>query len=255
MKASLIERLFRLDGRTAIVTGASRGIGAALARGLAEAGATVTGLGRSAAPDWQPQRGLRYLPCDVADQAAFGTIVDMVATEHGRVDVLVNAAGVAHRVSGADQPLQHFDRLVEVNLRAIYACCLKAAEYMRAEGHGSVINLTSIASVLGMPDNAAYVAAKGGLRMLTKALALDYGPYGVRVNNLAPGYIRTAMTEASYGDPALNLQRRKHTMLNRWGEPEDLVGAAIFLASDASAYVTGQDLFVDGGWTAKGLTD
>jgi NAD(P)-dependent dehydrogenase (short-subunit alcohol dehydrogenase family) len=107
---------------------------------------------------------------------------------------------------------------------------------------------------MGFPRNPGYVAAKGGLRMLTKALALDLGCHGIRVNNLAPGYVRTAMTEASHADPVLHGERLRHMILPRWGLPDDLVGAAVFLASDASAYVTGSDLFVDGGWTAKGLT-
>jgi gluconate 5-dehydrogenase len=117
----------------------------------------------------------------------------------------------------------------------------------------SIVNVTSIGSVLGMPGNPGYGAAKGGLRVLSKALAIDLAPLGIRVNNLAPGYIRTAMTEASWADPERRAQRERHTMLGRWGTPDDLVGAAIFLASDASAYVTGLDLFVDGGWTAKGM--
>jgi gluconate 5-dehydrogenase len=124
---------------------------------------------------------------------------------------------------------------------------------MIARGAGSIINVTSIGSLVGFPDNPGYVAAKGGLRMLTRALAIDLGRSGIRVNNLAPGYVRTGMTARSYDDPQLNAQRTEHTILGRWGVPEDMVGPAVFLASDASAYMTGQDLIVDGGWTAKGL--
>jgi len=118
---------------------------------------------------------------------------------------------------------------------------------------GSIINITSIGSVVGFPGNPGYVASKGGLRMMTKALAVDYGQAGIRVNAIAPGYIETAMTAGSFADPELHEQRRRHTCLGRWGSVSDMVGAAIFLASDASSYVTGQDLIVDGGWTAKGL--
>ena len=117
----------------------------------------------------------------------------------------------------------------------------------------SIINVTSIGSMLGFPENPGYIAAKGGLRMMTKALAVDYGTSGIRVNALAPGYIHTDMTAKSFANPEENERRRKHTCLGRWGTTEDLVGAAIFLASTASAYITGQDLIVDGGWTAKGM--
>jgi gluconate 5-dehydrogenase len=124
---------------------------------------------------------------------------------------------------------------------------------MQLNGGGSIINVTSIGSVLGFPDNPAYVASKGGLRLLTKALAMDLASYSIRVNNLAPGYIRTDMTKSSFEDPVRYAERLQGMIIKRWGNPEDLAGAAIFLASDASAYITGIDLFVDGGWTAKGL--
>jgi NAD(P)-dependent dehydrogenase (short-subunit alcohol dehydrogenase family) len=124
---------------------------------------------------------------------------------------------------------------------------------MKRAGAGCIINVTSINSVLAFPDNPGYVAAKGGLRMLTKALARDLAASGIRVNNIAPGYIRTAMTEASYADPAKNAERVSHMMIPRWGEPHEVAGAAVYLASPAASYVTGIDLFVDGGWTAKGL--
>ncbi len=251
---SLIETLFGLSGRVAVVTGASRGIGAALAQGLAGAGARVVGLGRSKAPEWEPTATLGYLSCDISEAGAFAASTDEIERKNDGLHVLVNAAGVAHPESG-ESPAEHFDRLVDVNLKATYACCLAAAEHMKSNRQGSIINITSIASAVGLPENPGYVASKGGLRMMTKALALDLGLHGIRVNNLAPGYVRTAMTEESYQDPARNRLRREHTMLDRWGEPDDLVGAAIFLASDASRYVTGVDLFVDGGWTAKGLTD
>jgi gluconate 5-dehydrogenase len=118
---------------------------------------------------------------------------------------------------------------------------------------GAIINVASIGGLTGFPDNPGYVASKGGLRLLTKALAVDHGPRGIRVNTLVPGYIHTEMTAASYADPERHAQRAHHTCLGRWGEVEDLVGAAVFLASDASRYMTGQDLVIDGGWTAKGL--
>lgn len=247
-----IQSLFSLDGRVAIVTGASRGIGAAIAAGLADAGASVTGIARSPVQGRGDVDGPDYRVCDVTDSGAFETLCGETAARHGRLDILVNAAGITVPKGEPGDRLAAFNRTVDVNLRAAYACALAVADHMAGNG-GSIINVTSIASVLGFPDNPGYVASKGGLRLLTKALAVDLGGRNIRVNNLAPGYVRTAMTEASHDDPERYRQRLRHTALGRWGEPEDLVGAAVFLASDASAYVTGQDLFVDGGWTAKGL--
>lgn len=246
-------RLFSLEDRVAVVTGASRGIGRAVADGLADAGARVIGLGRSAAPERPPTEGVDYRSLDVTDARAFADLCEDVVNRHGRLDVLVNAAAVTWPGDGdALQSLDDFDRTLAINLRAPYACCRAAARHM--VNGGSIINVTSINSVLGFPGNPGYVAAKGGLRQLTRALAVDLGAIGIRVNNLAPGYTRTAMTEASYADPERRAQRLRHMILPRWGEPEDMVGPAVFLASDASAYVTGLDLLVDGGWTAKGLT-
>jgi gluconate 5-dehydrogenase len=232
---------FSLAGKAAIVTGASRGIGAALADALASAGATVTGLARSAAPEKKFEHQVRYVSRDVT--AGIGGI----CAETGQLDILINAAGIS--LPGAE----NFAETIQTNLLAVHAACEAVRPYMRAGG--SIINITSIASILGLPGNPAYNASKGGLRLLTKSLAVDYGPAGIRVNALAPGYIRTAMTAASQADPARHETRRRHTCLGRWGDVEDLAGAAIFLASDAAAYITGIDLFVDGGWTAKGLLE
>jgi gluconate 5-dehydrogenase len=245
-----IRRLFALDGKIAIVTGASRGIGFALADGLAAAGAAVIGIARSPQAQAPFRNNVQYVSADVGQ--AIEPIFARIAAAHGRVDVLVNAAGIT--LPGgieAESMAANFAQSLQVNLAAPFACCLAARPHMRPGA--SIINVTSIGSIMGFPDNPGYIAAKGGLRMMTKALAVDYGAAGIRVNALAPGYIRTDMTAKSFADPALNAQRRRHTCLDRWGNVEDLVGGAIFLASDASAYMTGQDLFIDGGWTAKGL--
>jgi NAD(P)-dependent dehydrogenase (short-subunit alcohol dehydrogenase family) len=248
----LLGRLFSLEGRAAVVTGGSRGIGAAIANGYARAGAAVTAVARTAERPRELLPEVVYVPCDVTEQAAVASLCEKVAQRAGRLDILVNAAGISLGLSGA-RPLEAFDRTIESNLRATYGVCLAAAPWMQKSGGGSIINVTSINSVLGFPGNPGYVASKGGLRMLTKALAIDLAAMNVRVNALAPGYIRTAMTAESYEDPARRAERLGRTILQRWGEPDDLVGAAIFLAAPASAYITGADLFVDGGWTAKGL--
>ena len=243
--SDLLRRLFSLEGRVAIVTGGSRGIGAAIAAGLAGAGAKVIAVARSEKADLPV--GVQYRRCDIT---AAGEFEKLVAREP-RLDILVNAAGVSLPPQGPEA--ERFDRTLDANLRATYRACAAAAALMQRSGGGSIINITSVNSELGFPGNPGYVAAKGGLRMLTKALAVDYGKSNIRVNALAPGYIRTAMTAGSYADPVQREARIARMVIARYGEPEDLVGAAIFLASPASAYVTGIDLFVDGGWTAKGL--
>jgi NAD(P)-dependent dehydrogenase (short-subunit alcohol dehydrogenase family) len=244
-----LERLFCLDGRIALVTGGSRGIGWAIADGLARAGATVFATARSPNPDRALPASVTYVAGDLLQSGAINVIRDRTIGKSGRVDILVNAAGVTLPRSDVDA----FDRTVALNLRAPYLWIRAVEPLMRTAAKGSIINVTSLGAFRGFPDNPAYVAAKGGLSQLTRAFAEDLGRHGIRVNNLVPGYINTALTAASHADPVRHEQRRRHTMLGRWGEAGDLVGAAIFLASDAASYVTGQDIVVDGGWLAKGL--
>jgi NAD(P)-dependent dehydrogenase (short-subunit alcohol dehydrogenase family) len=239
---------FSLDGKTAVVTGASRGIGAAIASGLQASGAKVFGLSRTgAAPS-----PVTAIKCDLADDAAIQSVFDNLAKAGERLDILVNAAGISLPASETSE-LQRFRDTLAVDLSGVYATILAAYPLLKQAGGGSIINVTSINSVRGFPGNPGYVAAKAGLAGLTRALAADYARDHIRVNALAPGYVATEMTAKSFADPAMHEDRRRHTMLGRWGEPDDLAGAAVFLASSASAYVTGQELFVDGGWTTKGL--
>ncbi len=240
---------FSLAGKIAVVTGASRGIGAAIASGLNDAGANVFGLSRSGTA---PQ-GITALACDLSDDRAIKQAFLRIAAQGGRIDALVNAAGISLAPAGADNELSRFRATVATDLTGVYATILAAYPLLKNAGTAAIVNVTSINSVRGFPGNPGYVAAKAGLAGLTRALAADYAPDGIRVNALAPGYVATGMTAKSYADPAMHEDRRRHTMLGRWAQPADMVGAAVFLASSASTYVTGQEIFVDGGWTAKGL--
>ena len=242
--------LFNLAGRSVVVAGASRGIGWTIAAGVANAGASVHSCGRSPEPV-ESSVGVTYRQCDVTDSAEFEALCLTAAGARSTIDGFVFAAGVTLPAAASTQTPEDFARTIAVNLTAAYQTAMIAVRWMHESS--SMVFVTSINSVLGFPGNPGYVAAKGGLRQLTKALAVDFGPRGIRVNALAPGYIRTRMTEGSYADPGTREARTARTILGRWGNAGDLVGAAIFLLSDASRYVTGQDLFVDGGWVAKGL--
>lgn len=241
---------FSLHGRLAIVTGASRGIGNAIAQGLAAAGAQVHGLSRSGQGEGDT---IQHHICDLADLAAAVQVVDSIVTEQGVPHILVNAAGVSFPSSDASMAgeVARLERTFAVNVTAAYGLCLAVAGHMR-EG-GSIINVTSINAALGFPDNPGYVASKAALAGLTRALAVDFAQRGIRVNAIAPGYVHTDMTRGSYADPDMHAARRSRTALGRWGKPDDMSGTAVFLASDASSYVTGQQIFVDGGWTIQGL--
>jgi NAD(P)-dependent dehydrogenase (short-subunit alcohol dehydrogenase family) len=240
---------FSLQGRLAIVTGASRGIGAAIAAGLADAGAEVFGLSRSGSAPYN----VEPIACDLSDDVALRRAIDDFAKRHDRLDVLVNAAGISLPASSASDELDRFRQTIATDLTAVYATVLAAHPLLKIARSSSVINVTSINAVRGFPGNPGYVAAKAGLSGLTRALATDFATDGIRVNALAPGYVATAMTATSFNDPTMHEERRRHTMLGRWGDPDDMIGAAIFLASPASRYMTGQEIFVDGGWTTKGL--
>jgi len=242
-----------LKERVALVAGASRGIGAAIAEGFAEAGAIVIGISRSGGVQ---QRGITHKRCDLTDSAALFRLLQEISADVPKVDILVNAAAISLPAGEtAEERLAHFRETLDVDVIGAYAMVLAALSLLKAANSASVINITSINSVRGFPGNPGYVVSKSALSGMTRALAVDLAADNIRVNAIAPGYVRTAMTEKSFSDPVLHEQRRKHTLLGRWGNPEDVVGAAVFLASDASSYITGQELFVDGGWTANGLVN
>jgi len=248
---SYIEKLFSLKKKVAIVTGASRGIGASIAQELANAGASVVGIARSSKPE-RKFTDVDYRQCNVVDSLAFDKLCQETHSKFGSIDILINSAGISLPVAESSNYEKLFNQTLSTNLVATYKCCDVVIKFMKPAG-GSIINISSIGSYLGFPGNPAYVASKGGVRALTKALALDYASKNIRVNNIVPGYVCTAMTEKSYLDEKLYSERLDRMMIQRWGKAEDLAGAAIYLASEASSYVTGIDLIIDGGWTAKGL--
>jgi len=243
--------LFDLSGYVAVVTGASRGIGNAIASGLAQAGARVFGLSRSVSIN--NSENFFYKTCDVTRVEVFKSRLDHIFKNEGRIDILVNAAGITLPAKMNESPIVSFRETIQTNLISVYECCQAVQPFMHKGARGSIVNVSSIGASLGFPGNPAYIASKGGVSALTRALAIDYGVFGIRVNNLVPGYVRTSMTEASYRSRTLRLDRERRTILGRYAEADEMVGAVIFLASEASSYVTGIDLVVDGGWIAKGL--
>lgn len=244
--------LFSLKGKTALVTGASRGIGHSVAETLSAAGAEVFGVARSPEPASPYKSRVAYVPCDITDKHTFSRICERMYQRFKSIDILVNSAGISLGPDDENRS-ENFEKTLKVNLTAAYEAITAVAAYMKKNKKGSIINIISLAGIFGMPENPGYVAGKGGLRMLSKGFAVDLAEYNIRVNNIIPGYILTAMTEKSFSDENQKKQRDQRILKNRWGRPEDLAGAVLLLASDASDYITGTDIFVDGGWAAKGL--
>jgi len=248
-----MNKLFSIKDYVIIVTGAGRGNGKSIAIGLANAGAIVFGLDLEFKSIIEIPN-LHYRVCDITDPESFKTICEEIYSKHKRIDSLINNAGVTFTKQDEHQyNLEHWHKTLSVNLTAVFSLSQIALSYMKKNGSGSIINITSLGAEFGFPNNPAYVASKGGLKMLTKAFARDWGRKGIRFNNLGPGYLRTEMTMKSYGNERKRKQREQNILLGRWGNPEDLIGPCIFLVSNASAYITGQDIYVDGGWTANGL--
>jgi len=246
--------LFDLSGRTALVTGSSRGLGLALARGLGEAGARVVLNGRderrlARAAEALSAEGIevRTAAFDVAAPQAVAAAFDRIEAEGTAVDILVNNAGIQRRGLLEDLDLEDWRAVLETNLTGPFVVARRAVRAMRERGGGKIINICSLMSEVARPSTGNYAAAKGGLRMLTRAMAVEWARYNVQVNAVGPGYFLTEMTRPLAEDPAFDVWIRSRTPAGRWGRPEDLVGPVVFLASRASDFVTGHLLFVDGG--------
>jgi gluconate 5-dehydrogenase len=252
-----IESTFRLDGRIALVTGSSAGIGLALARGLGQAGATVVLNGRSAAnceaaADALLGEGLqvRTQVFDVTESAQVIKAVDSIEKDLGPIDILINNAGIQRRAPFADFEEADWHELIRTNLGSVYFVGQAVARKMIPRKRGRIINICSVQSELGRPGIAPYTASKGAVKMLTKGMAIDLGPYGINVNGLGPGYFKTELNAKLVADETFSSWLINRTPSRRWGDVEDLAGAAVFLASDASKFVNGHILYVDGGVTA-----
>jgi 2-deoxy-D-gluconate 3-dehydrogenase len=249
---------FRLDGQVALVTGASAGMGAAMAIALAEAGADVAVHGNSRSPAGTAARveaaGRRAMSVtgDLGDRAVSGRLVGEVVSSYGRLDILVNNAGLIRRTPAAEYSDDDWDRVLEVDLTAAFRLARAAGAQMIGAGRGGrIINIASILAFQGGITVPAYAAAKGGLAQLTKALANEWASKEINVNAIAPGYIETDVTTALRADAVRNRQILDRIPAGRWGRPDDLVGAVVFLASPASRYVHGHVLAVDGGWLGR----
>lgn len=244
---------FDLAGKVCVITGAGRGIGRGIAESLARHGATVVLTGRTAATLAEAAAAIGAAAstqiADVAREADVAALRDAVLARHGRIDVLVNNAGINPVWRGIEKTnLADWQAIIDTNLTGTFLCCKYLGGAM--ERGGSVINVSSIAGHVGLTRSVPYCASKGGVEMLTKALALDWAKRGVRVNCLAPGYVDTdlthgVLTHEVHGKPFLD-----HVPMGRFGTAKEMGGAVVFLASDASAYMTGQSVVVDGGWTA-----
>jgi 2-deoxy-D-gluconate 3-dehydrogenase len=249
---------FRLDGAAALVTGASAGLGAAMAVALAEAGADVAAHGNTRSPSDTCERvqslGRRAaaLTGDLADRATSGRLVDDAIAQLGRLDILINNAGTIHRTPAADVTDEDWDRVVEINLTSAFRLARAAGRHMLASARGGkIINIVSLLSFQGGIRVPAYTAAKSGLAQLTKALANEWAPNGVNVNAIAPGYMETDNTVALRADAVRSRQILERIPAGRWGAPADVAGAAVFLASPAASYVHGHVFVVDGGWMGR----
>lgn len=247
-------QIFDLTGRRALITGSSQGIGFALAKGLAEAGAKVVLNGRDAAKLEAAVAeipGAQVLAFDVTDHAAVRTAVDAFEAEFGAIDILVNNAGMQFRAPLEDFPADAFNLLLQTNVMSIFNVGQAVARHMITRGAGKIINIASVQTALARPSIAPYTATKGAVGNLTKGMCTDWARYGLQCNAIAPGYFDTPLNAALVADDTFSAWLEKRTPAGRWGRVEELVGACVFLASPAASFVNGHTLYVDGGITAS----
>ena len=249
--------LFQLDNRRALITGSTQGIGLALAYGLARAGATVVLNGRDAKRVEAAAEKMRAdgfsaecAPFDVTQQLDVVEAIDRIERDFGAIDILINNAGIQRRAPLEDFPSENWDAILANNISSVFYVSQAVARHMIPRGRGKIINICSVQSQLGRPTIAPYTASKGAVANLTKGMCADWAKYGIQANGLAPGYFETEMNKALVENEEFSAWLCKRTPAGRWGRVEELNGAAIFLASEASSFVNGQILYVDGGMTA-----
>lgn len=250
--------LFSLHGRRALITGSSQGIGLALAHGLAAAGAGIVLNGRdtqkldaAAATLSAAGASVETLAFDATDHKAVRSAIDGFEAGTGAIDILINNAGMQHRTPLEEFPADAFERLLQTNIASVFHVGQAAARHMIGRGAGKIINIASVQTALARPGIAPYTATKGAVANLTKGMATDWARHGLQCNAIAPGYFDTPLNAALVADPEFSAWLEKRTPAGRWGQVEELVGAAVFLSSDASSFVNGHTLFVDGGITAS----
>lgn len=250
--------LFDLKGKLALVTGASQGLGLALARGLAEHGARVVLNGRDKAKLDAAVAALKDegfdahgAAFDVTDAQDVARAVDAIESDVGPIDILVNNAGMQYRAPLEDFPVERWQQLMETNVSSIFYVGQAVARHMIPRGRGKIVNIASVQSELARPSIAPYAASKGAVRNLTRGMATDWAKYGLQVNAIAPGYFKTKLNQTLVDDADFSAWLEKRTPAGRWGDVRELVGAAVFLSGDASSFVNGQVIFVDGGLTAS----
>ncbi|MCC7366346.1 MAG: glucose 1-dehydrogenase [Dehalococcoidia bacterium] len=250
-------QLFDLTGSVALVTGAGRGLGRTMALALAAAGADVVVSARTASEIEALAAEVRGLgrraaafTCDVTDEASCTALVDGAVAEMGRIDILVNNAGINVRKPVLDLGFDEYQRVLATNLHGYFLCAKAAGAHMVAQGSGKVINISSIMGRVALAGQGAYASSKGAIEQLTKVLAIEWARANVQVNAIGPTYFETELTRPLFEDPERKDFISERTPMGRWGQPHELAGAVIFLASRASDYVTGHTLIVDGGWTA-----
>jgi gluconate 5-dehydrogenase len=257
--ASMESNLFDLSGKTALITGGSRGIGLAVAKGLARHGANIAIIARTPKGLEQAQKQIQAdankqvwtFPFDLAQTEQIGELFEDILKETKGVDILINCAGTTQRAPAEDAGLDDWKQVLEVNLTAVFVISQAFCRHRKQiRAGGKIINIGSLMCQAARPTTTAYASSKGGVLMLTKSLAVEWAKYNINVNAIGPGYISTDLTAPLQNDTNLNKWVISKTPLGRWGQPNDLVGTAVFLASGASDFITGQIIYVDGGWLA-----
>ena len=251
------DSLFSVANQVVLISGGSRGIGRSIAAGFAERGARVViggreldTLARTASEIGGGQHPVKPIVCDVAKKSSIDALVETVHNEYGQIDTLINVAGVNRRKPALELSEEDYDFVVDINLKGAFLLSQAVGRIMVDRGQGSQINIASLNTDRPLTQVLPYAASKAGMAQMTRSLAIEWGPHGVRVNGLAPGFILTDLTRKLWSDPTMQDWGQTNTPLRRLGAPDDMVGTAIFLASPAAAFLTGQTIYVDGGFTA-----